>query len=40
MENRLLNGIDGITFLNGVLFVNKVVFNKLYRIPVNASGKL
>ena len=38
-ENRLLNGIDGITFLNGVLYVNNVFYNKLYRIPVDASGK-
>src|SRR6202453_3781907 len=38
-ENRVLNGIDGITFLNGVLYVNNVIFNKLYRIPVDASGK-
>ncbi len=38
-ENRLLNGVDGITFLNGVMYVNNVVFNKLYRIPVDASGK-
>jgi streptogramin lyase len=39
MEHRLLNGIDGLTFLNGVLYVNNVVYNKLYRIPVDASGK-
>jgi hypothetical protein len=39
MDNRLLNGIDGLTFLNGVLYVNNVTFNKLYRIPVDASGK-
>ncbi|HEX3756510.1 MAG TPA: hypothetical protein VHV26_15675 [Rhizomicrobium sp.] len=39
MENRLLMGIDGITFLDGVLYVNNVAFNKLYRIPVDASGK-
>jgi len=39
MENHLLNGIDGITFLNGVLYVNNVFFSKLYRIPVDASGK-
>jgi hypothetical protein len=39
LENRLLNGIDGITFLNGVLYVNNVFFNKLYRIPVDANGK-
>jgi hypothetical protein len=39
MEHRVLNGIDGITFLDGVLYVNNVVFNKLYRIPVDAAGK-
>jgi hypothetical protein len=39
LEHRVLNGIDGITFLNGVLYVNNVFFNKLYRIPVDASGK-
>ena len=38
-DNRLLNGIDGITFLDGVLYINSVVFNKLYRIPMDASGK-
>jgi hypothetical protein len=38
-ENRLLLGIDGITFLDGVLYVNNVFYNKLYRIPVDASGK-
>jgi sugar lactone lactonase YvrE len=38
-EHRVLMGIDGITFLNGVLYVNNVIFNKLYRIPVDASGK-
>ena len=39
LENRVLLGIDGITFLDGVLYVNNVIFNKLYRIPVDASGK-
>jgi hypothetical protein len=39
LENRVLSGVDGITFLDGVLYVNNVVFNKLYRIPVDASGK-
>jgi sugar lactone lactonase YvrE len=29
----------GITFLNGTLYVNNVIFNKLYRIPVDAAGK-
>jgi hypothetical protein len=39
LENRVLAGVDGITFLDGVLYVNNVVFNKLYRIPVDAAGK-
>jgi len=39
MEHRLLNGIDGLTFLDGVLYVNNVVFSKLYRIPFDATGK-
>src|SRR6202789_4123010 len=38
-EHRVLMGIDGITFLNGTLYVNNVIFNKLYRIPVDAAGK-
>ncbi len=38
-EHRTLMGVDGITFLDGVLYVNNVFFNKLYRIPVDASGK-
>ena len=32
-------GVDGITFLDGTLYVNNVIFNKLYRIPVDANGK-
>ncbi|MGD0797952.1 MAG: hypothetical protein ABR910_09530 [Acidobacteriaceae bacterium] len=39
LENRVLNGVDGITFLDGTLYVNNVFFNKLYRIPVDAAGK-
>ena len=39
LEHRNLNGIDGIAFLNGVLYVNSVFFNNLYRIPVDAQGK-
>jgi len=39
LEHRTLAGVDGITFLNGTLYVNNVVFNKLYRIPVDANGK-
>ena len=39
LEHRTLAGVDGITFLNGTLYVNNVVFNKLYRIPIDAAGK-
>src|SRR6202046_2421525 len=39
LEHRTLMGVDGITFLDGTLYVNNVVFNKLYRIPVDADGK-
>lgn len=39
LEHRTLTGVDGITFLNGTLYVNNVFFNKLYRIPVDAAGK-
>ena len=39
LEDRVLVGIDGITFLDGKLYVNNVFFNKLYRIPVDAAGK-
>jgi sugar lactone lactonase YvrE len=38
-QHRTLMGVDGITFLNGTLYVNNVFFNKLYRIPVDADGK-
>ena len=39
LEDRVLLGIDGITFLDGVLYVNNVWFNKLYRIPIDPAGK-
>lgn len=39
LENRLVTGIDGLTFFNGVLYYNSVFFNNLYRVPVDASGK-
>src|SRR5215813_6458617 len=39
LEHGTLRGVDGITFLDGVMYVNNVIFNKLYRIPVDATGK-
>jgi sugar lactone lactonase YvrE len=38
-DDRTLYGIDGITFLGDALYENNVIFNKLYRVPVEASGK-
>jgi hypothetical protein len=39
LEDRALYGIDGITFLNGALYVNNVFSNNLYRIPVDPAGR-
>jgi hypothetical protein len=39
LEHPALKGIDGITFLNGTLYVNNVATNKLYRIPVDARAR-
>jgi sugar lactone lactonase YvrE len=39
LEHSALMGIDGITFLNGMLYVNNVKTNTLYRVPIDASGK-
>jgi hypothetical protein len=36
-DMTLLRGIDGITFLNGTLYVNNVISSKIYRIPVDAG---
>jgi hypothetical protein len=38
LEDRALYGIDGITFLDGTLYVNNVFSNNLYRIPLDAAG--
>jgi sugar lactone lactonase YvrE len=37
LEDDALKGIDGITFLKGVLYVNNVITNKIYRIPVDGG---
>src|ERR1700685_1805831 len=34
LDDRALDGIDGITFLNRTLYVNNVRSSKLYRIPM------
>jgi outer membrane protein assembly factor BamB len=39
IEDRTLDGVDGLTFLDGVLYANNVISNNLYRIPLDASGK-
>jgi sugar lactone lactonase YvrE len=39
LEDHALFGIDGITFLDGTLYVNNVFSNNLYRIPVDSAGK-
>src|ERR1700757_4132552 len=39
LEDHALYGIDGITFLDGTLYVNNVFSNNLYRVPVDAAGK-
>ncbi len=38
-DTASLRGIDGITFLNGTLYVNNVISSKIYRVPVDAAGK-
>lgn len=38
-DDRTLLGIDGITFIGDTLYENNVIFNKLYRVPIDAAGK-
>jgi hypothetical protein len=38
-DDRTLIGIDGITFIGDALYENNVIFNKLYRVPMDATGK-
>jgi hypothetical protein len=37
-DDRTLYGIDGITFIGDSLYENNVIFNKLYRVPIDAGG--
>lgn len=39
IQNSALYGVDGLTFLNGQLYVNTVWAGNLYRIPLDATGK-
>ena len=39
LEDCALTGVDGITLLNGVIYVTNVFSNNLYRIPMDAAGK-
>jgi DNA-binding beta-propeller fold protein YncE len=39
LESPVLKGVDGITFLQGTLYVNNVMTNHIYRIPVDDAGK-
>jgi sugar lactone lactonase YvrE len=38
LEHPALVGVDGITFLDGSLYVNNLFSSKLYRIPIDAVG--
>ena len=39
LKHRALGAIDGLAFVNGVLFVNSVGSYTIWRIPIDASGK-
>jgi len=39
INNRALDGIDGLTFLDGVLYANNVIADTIWRIPMDANGK-
>ena len=39
IQNSALYGVDGLTFLNGALYVNTVWAGNLYRIPMDATGR-
>ena len=39
ITNRTLDGVDGLTFLDGVLYANNVSASTIWRIPMDANGK-
>lgn len=39
LDGQLVSGIDGIAFLNGALYYNSISSGKVYRVPLEASGK-
>lgn len=39
IQHAALYGVDGLTFLDNVLYVNTVWAGNLYRIPMDATGK-
>jgi sugar lactone lactonase YvrE len=39
LKNRVLDGIDGLCFLDGVLYANNVAADTIWRIPIDATGK-
>lgn len=39
LDGQLVSGIDGIAFLNGTLYYNSIFSGKVYRVPLDASGK-
>lgn len=39
INNKVLDGIDGLTFMDGVLYANNVLANTLWRIPMDGGGK-
>jgi outer membrane protein assembly factor BamB len=39
IKNRTLDGIDGLCFLDGVLYANNVSADTIWRIPIDGSGK-
>jgi hypothetical protein len=39
IQNRVLDGVDGLAFMGGVLYANNVAANTIWRIPLDATGK-